>query len=166
VNLPIILYNVPGRTGVDLSNDTVLRLSEVSNIVAIKDATGDVARGAELISRLPETFSVFSGDDETALELMRVGAKGNVSVTANIAAPIVAEVCRLALAGDFDAAMSQNDKIADLNSAQFLEANPIRVKWAMAEANMIDRGIRLPLTELDSSCHERVRAAMTRAGLL
>ena len=166
VNLPIILYNVPGRTGVDLSNDTVLRLSEVSNIVAIKDATGDVARGADLINRLPESFAVFSGDDETALELMRAGAKGNVSVTANIAAPAVAEVCRLALAGDFDAAAIENDKISGLNEALFLEANPIPVKWAMAEANMIGRGIRLPLTELDPSCHDRVRAAMTKAGLL
>jgi len=166
VNLPIILYNVPGRTGVDLANETVLRLSEVSNIVGLKDATGDVERGATLIPQLPDTFAVFSGDDGTALELMRAGAKGNVSVTANVAAPQVAEVCRLAFAGDFAGAEAVNDTLSALNESLFVQANPIPVKWAMAQVGMIGTGIRLPLIELEQAHHGAVHAALVRAGLL
>jgi len=165
VNIPIILYNVPGRTGVDLSNDTVMRLSEVGNINGLKDATGDVDRGADLIARLPDTFAVYSGDDATALELMRHGAKGNVSVTANIAAAQVAAVCRLALAGDFPAAASVNSQLSALNDALFIESNPVPVKWAMAELGMVQEGIRLPLVTLSSDHHAAVRAAMQQAGL-
>jgi len=165
VNIPIILYNVPGRTGVDLSNDTVMRLSEVGNINGLKDATGDVARGADLIARLPDTFAVYSGDDATALELMRHGAKGNVSVTANIAAAQVADVCRLALAGDFPAAAAVDSQLSALNDALFIESNPVPVKWAMAELGMVQEGIRLPLVTLSSDHHAAVRAAMQQAGL-
>ena len=165
VNIPIILYNVPGRTGVDLSNDTVLRLSEVGNINGLKDATGDVERGAALIARLPDTFAVYSGDDATALELMRHGAKGNVSVTANIAAEQVAAVCQLALAGDFPGAAAVNSHLSALNDALFLESNPVPVKWAMAELGMVQEGIRLPLVTLSSDHHAALRAAMQQAGL-
>ena len=165
VNIPIILYNVPGRTGVDLSNDTVMRLSEVGNINGLKDATGDVARGADLIARLPDTFAVYSGDDATALELMRHGAKGNVSVTANIAAAQVADVCRLALAGDFPVAAAIDSQLSALNDALFIESNPVPVKWAMAELGMVQEGIRLPLVTLSSDHHAALRAAMQQAGL-
>jgi len=165
VNLPIILYNVPGRTAVDMSNETVIRLSEVSNIVALKDATGDVERGADLISRLPETFAVYSGDDATALELMRRGAKGNISVTANIAPAQMAELCRLALAGSFEQADRVNQRLSHLNRALFLEPNPIPIKWAMAEHAMIQAGIRLPLTPLSENHHAAIRHAIKQAEL-
>lgn len=165
VNIPIILYNVPGRTGCDLSNDTVLRLSKVDNIVALKDATGDVARGAALIGQLPDTFAVYSGDDPTALSLMRHGAKGNISVTANVAAEAMAALCRYALAGDFDAAQRIDDQLQGLNKALFLEPNPIPVKWAMAEQGMMGGTLRLPLVVLSDEYHEPVRAALQQANL-
>jgi len=165
VNIPIILYNVPGRTACDLANETVVRLSKVSTVVGIKDATGNVARGAELIAQLPDSFAVYSGDDATALELMRHGAKGNVSVTANIAPADMAEMCRLALAGDFAGAELINERLSGLNQALFIEPNPVPVKWAMAEAGMMPAGIRLPLVELSEAYHEEVRAAMRQAGL-
>ena len=165
VDLPIILYNVPGRTGVDMSNETVLRLSSVPNIVALKDATGDVPRGAELIAALPGEFAVYSGDDATALGLMRQGGRGNVSVTANVAAPLVADVCRLALEGDFDAASAVNARIDALNQALFVEPNPIPVKWAMASIGMMPGGIRLPLVPLSEEWHGEVSSALRQAGL-
>ena len=165
VNIPIILYNVPGRTACDLANETVVRLSKVSTVVGIKDATGNVARGAELIAQLPDSFAVYSGDDATALELMRHGAKGNVSVTANIAPADMAEMCRLALAGDFAGAELINERLSGLNQALFIEPNPVPVKWAMAEAGMMPAGIRLPLVQLSEAYHEEVRAAMRQAGL-
>ena len=165
VNIPIILYNVPARTGVDLSNETVMRLSEIGNISGLKDATGDVDRGASLIDRLPDTFAVYSGDDATALDLMRHGAKGNVSVTANIAAEQVAEACRLALCGDFQSAEAVDTVLSALNDALFIEPNPIPVKWAMAELGMVKEGIRLPLVPLSSDHQGLVRAAMQQAGL-
>ena len=160
VNLPIILYNVPGRTGCDLLNETVVRLSQIDNIVAIKDATGDVQRGSRLIEAVPDGFAVFSGDDATALELMRHGAKGNVSVTANIAASDMAAMCNLALAGEWEAAADIDAKLATLNDLLFSEANPIPVKWAMAHRGMIDSGIRLPLTPLSEACRAPLEKAM------
>jgi 4-hydroxy-tetrahydrodipicolinate synthase len=165
VNIPIILYNVPGRTACDLSNDTVLRLSKVDNIVALKDATGDVARGAALIGQLPDTFAVYSGDDPTALALMRHGAKGNISVTANVAAEAMAALCRYALAGDFDAAQRIDNQLQGLNKALFVEPNPIPVKWAMAEQGMMGGTLRLPLVTLSDEYHEPVRAALQQANL-
>ena len=148
VNLPIILYNVPGRTGCDLLNDTVVKLSQIDNIVAIKDATGDVARGAALIEAVPDGFAVFSGDDATALELMRRGGQGNVSVIANIAARDMAAMCNLALTGEWEAASEIDARLSELNNLLFIEANPIPVKWAMAQRGMMEDGIRLPLTSL------------------
>ena len=160
VNLPIILYNVPGRTGCDLLNETVVQLSQIDNIVAIKDATGDVQRGSRLIEAVPDGFAVFSGDDATALELMRHGAKGNVSVTANIAASDMAAMCNLALTGEWEAAAEIDAKLATLNDLLFSEANPIPVKWAMAHRGMIDSGIRLPLTPLSEACRAPLEKAM------
>ena len=160
VNLPIILYNVPGRTGCDLLNDTVVRLSQIDNIVAIKDATGDVERGAALIEAVPDGFSVFSGDDATALELMRRGGKGNVSVTANIAAGDMAAMCNFALAQEWEAAAEIDARLSDLNHLLFSEANPIPVKWAMAHRGMIEEGIRLPLTPLAEGCRAPLEQAM------
>jgi len=160
VNLPIILYNVPGRTGCDLLNETVVRLSQIDNIVAIKDATGDVQRGSRLIEAVPDGFAVFSGDDATALELMRHGAKGNVSVTANIAASDMAAMCNLALTGEWEAAAGVDARLATLNDLLFSEANPIPVKWAMAHRGMIDSGIRLPLTPLSEACRAPLEKAM------
>ncbi|MEL0306679.1 MAG: 4-hydroxy-tetrahydrodipicolinate synthase [Halieaceae bacterium] len=160
VNLPIILYNVPGRTGCDLLNDTVVRLSQVDNIVAIKDATGDIERGKALIQAVPDGFAVFSGDDATALELMRHGGRGNVSVTANIAAADMAALCRCAVAGEWDAAEAIDRRLADLNRLLFIESNPIPIKWAMVQQGMIDSGIRLPLTPLSEAHRETLAKAL------
>ena len=160
VNLPIILYNVPGRTGCDLMNDTVVRLSQIDNIVAIKDATGDVERGAALIEAVPDGFAVFSGDDATALELMRRGGWGNVSVTANIAARDMAAMCNLALAGEWDAAAEVDERLSELNDLLFIEANPIPGKWAMAQRGMMGDGIRLPLTPLSEPCRGDLERAL------
>jgi len=165
VNIPIILYNVPSRTGIDLSNETVLRLSEVGNIAGLKDATGDVERGSALIAKLPDTFAVYSGDDATALDLMCRGGQGNISVTANIAAAKVAEVCRLALSGDEEGARKLNAELSALNDALFIEPNPIPVKWAMLELGMVKEGIRLPLVALSTAHQETVLEAIRRAGL-
>jgi len=160
VNLPIILYNVPGRTGCDLLNDTVVKLSQIDNIVAIKDATGDVARGAALIEAVPDGFAVFSGDDATALELMRQGGQGNVSVTANIAARDMAAMCNLALTGEWEAAAEIDARLSELNDLLFIEANPIPVKWAMAQRGMMGDGIRLPLTPLSEPCRGDLEQAL------
>ncbi len=160
VNLPILLYNVPGRTGCDLLNDTVLRLSETENIVGIKDATGDMERCSELIAALPDSFAVFSGDDPTALELMRRGGRGNVSVTANLAAYEMAEMCRLALMKDWEAAEAINRKLSILNDVLFFESNPIPVKWALLQQKKIGEGIRLPLTTLSAKYRAEVLQAL------
>jgi len=160
VNLPIILYNVPGRTGCDLVNETVVKLSQVDNIVAIKDATGDVERGKALIQAVPEGFAVFSGDDATALELMRFGGMGNVSVTANIAAADMAALCRHAAAEEWEDAERIERRLADLNRLLFVESNPIPVKWAMVQRGMIESGIRLPLTPLSDAHRKTVSDAL------
>ena len=160
VNLPILLYNVPGRTGCDLLNETVVRLSQIDNIVGIKDATGEVDRGADLIRAVPDGFAVFSGDDATALELMRRGGKGNVSVTANLAAPDMATMCNLALAGEWEEAAEIDVRLSALNRLLFSESNPIPVKWAMMQRGMIETGIRLPLTPLSEACRTPLEQAM------
>ena len=160
VNLPIILYNVPGRTGCDLLNETVVKLSQIDNIVAIKAATGDVARAAALIAAVPDGFAVFSGDDATALELMRRGGHGNVSVTANIAARDMAAMCNLALTGEWEAAAEIDARLSELNDLLFIEANPIPVKWTMAQRGMIEEGIRLPLTTLSEPCRGDLERAL------
>lgn len=166
VEIDQILYNVPGRTACDMSNETVARLAGIENIVGIKDATGNLERGRELISMVGDQIAVYSGDDATALELILMGAKGNISVTANVAARQMAEICRLGLAGEREQAKAIDSQIAQLHSALFLEANPIPVKWALAEMGMIKPGIRLPLTELDVRFHEPLREAMKSSGIL
>ena len=165
VAIPQILYNVPGRTAVDMSNDTVVRLAELDNIVGIKDATGDLARGRELIQRCGDVIAVYSGDDATAMELMLAGGRGNISVTANVAPSLMAQMCKLALAGDRVQAEATNARLAPLNAALFLEPNPIPVKWAMYQRGLIGEGIRLPLTRLDERYHTQVLNALEAAGV-
>ncbi|HEY2966981.1 MAG TPA: 4-hydroxy-tetrahydrodipicolinate synthase [Casimicrobiaceae bacterium] len=170
VDLPLIMYNVPSRTVADLANDTVLRLAEVPGIVGIKDATGDLARGSELIRSLPAAgkadFAVYSGDDITALPLMLMGGHGVISVTANVAPKLMAEMCAVALAGDIARARAANDRLLPLHRKLFVEANPIPVKWALAEMGLINGELRLPLTPLATQYHETVRAALRDAGCL
>ena len=148
INLPIILYNVPSRTGCDLSDETILRLSHVENIVGLKDATGDVARGAALIQSLPEGFAVYSGDDGTTCELLEAGAKGCISVTANVAPAQMSELCRLVLSGDIDTGRVVDARLQPLHRALFLEPNPIPVKYALGYMGLIDPTMRLPLVPL------------------
>jgi 4-hydroxy-tetrahydrodipicolinate synthase len=165
VDVPQVLYNVPGRTAVDMHNDTVARLAGLERIVGIKDATGDLERGFELIERCGDQLAVYSGDDPTAMELMLAGGKGNISVTANIAPALMASMCADAMAGNRAAAEATNALLSPLNEALFLEANPIPVKWALQQRKLIEEGIRLPLTPLASHCHAQVLAAMEAAGV-
>lgn len=166
VDVPLILYNVPGRTACDMSNDTVLRLTEVPGIVGIKDATGNVERGRDLVARCPKDFAVYSGDDATAIELMLAGGGGNISVTANVDPQRMAALCRAALGGDESRARALDAELAELNRALFVEANPIPVKWALHEMGLIESGIRLPLTPLSDTYHERMRHVLRDLGLL
>lgn len=164
-DLPIILYNVPGRTAVDLLPETVAKLVELDNIVGIKEATGDVSRVTEL-NRLIETpISILSGDDATAYDFMKLGGHGVISVTANVAPGLMSKMCQLALAENWKQAALINDKLSALNDKLFLEANPIPVKWALYRMNKMGRGIRLPLTELDSSFHSQVVTALEQANV-
>ncbi len=165
VAVPQILYNVPSRTAVDMSNDTVVRLAELANIVGIKDATGDHARGVELIQRCGEAIAIYSGDDPTAMELMLAGGSGNISVTANVAPALMAQLCALALAGKRAEAEAINARLTPLNIALFLEPNPIPVKWALCQRGLIGEGIRLPLTNLDERYHAQVIDALDTAGV-
>jgi len=166
VDIPLILYNVPGRTVADLANDTALRMAEIGNIVGIKDATGNMDRGAELIARAPAGFAVYSGDDASACALQLLGAQGNISVVANIVPRLMHELCAAALAGEVLKAREINARLFGLHRQLFCEANPIPVKWACQQLGLIGPGIRLPLTPLSPDCHERVRNAMRQAGLL
>ncbi len=165
VDIPLILYNVPGRTVADLANETTLRLAQISNIVGIKDATGNMERAAELINRAPEGFSVYSGDDSSACTLMLLGGKGNISVVANVAPKMVHEMSIAAMTGDVAKARDLNAKLLGLHKQMFCEPNPTPAKWACEQLGLIKSGIRLPLLPLSPSCHERVRAAMKQAGL-
>jgi len=166
VDLPLILYNVPGRTASDLSNDTVLRLAEIPGVTGIKDATGNIERGCDLIQRAPAGFAVYSGDDASALALMLMGGQGVISVTANVAPALMHAMCQAALAGDLEAARTAHYRLLGLHRHLFVEANPIPVKWALAEMGRIGAGIRLPLTPLSSAHHETLRAALRQAGAL
>ncbi|MBY6191546.1 4-hydroxy-tetrahydrodipicolinate synthase [Microbulbifer agarilyticus] len=166
VNIPQILYNVPGRTAVDMLPETVARLSSVANIVGIKEATGDLERARAVIDLVPEDFAVYSGDDATAAELILMGGHGNISVTANVAPAAVAQMCEAALAGDAETARAINQRIEQLHKTLFVESNPIPVKWALKEMGRIDSGIRLPLTELSAEHHGVVRDALRSAGVL
>lgn len=166
-DLPIILYNVPGRTAVDMHNETVLRLSEVDKIVGIKDATGDLERGKFLIESLKGSdFIVVSGDDATACELILMGGKGNISVTANVAPKQMKEMCDAALAGDASLAHQINTRLMPLHTGLFVESNPIPTKWALNAMGLIDVGIRLPLTPLSTKYHPTVSEALQIAGIL
>jgi 4-hydroxy-tetrahydrodipicolinate synthase len=166
VELPVILYNVPGRTVADMSNETILRLAQVPGIIGVKDATGNIDRAAHLIKAAPAHFSIFSGDDPTAIALMLLGGHGNISVTANVAPRAMSDLCKAALAGDVQTARDIHMKLLSLHKNLFIEANPIPVKWALEQMGRMKGGIRLPLTPLDARCHEAVRSALVEAGLL
>ncbi|NYT65905.1 4-hydroxy-tetrahydrodipicolinate synthase [Alcaligenaceae bacterium] len=166
VPLPSLLYNVPGRTVADMSNDTILRLAQVPGIVGIKDATGDIGRAALLLRDAPKGFTVVSGDDATAAALILLGGHGNISVTANVAPKLMHELCAAALAGNVVLTRELNGRLAALNNILFIEANPIPVKWALAEMGKIPLGYRLPLTSLHSQHHELVRNSLKEAGLI
>lgn len=166
VSIPQILYNVPGRTAVDMSNETVARLSHIENIVAIKDATGDLKRGKELISLCEDRLTVLSGDDETALEFMKLGAKGDISVTANVAPKQMSDMCRAALNGDFVAAENINQNLIELHSKLFVESNPIPVKYLMARLGFTANALRLPLTPLASENQKLLDKALNDAQTL
>ncbi len=163
--VPVILYNVPSRTGVDLLPATVARLARHPQIVALKEATGQLSRARELLSLLPAGFAVLSGDDATAIDLMGVGAKGVISVTANVAPRRMREACAAALAGDFVTAREIDAALQPLHKDLFVESNPIPVKWALARMGLIGNAIRLPLVELAAMHHETVLRAMSAAGV-
>ena len=165
VDLPVILYNVPGRTVADMANETILRLAEVPGIIAVKEATGNIDRAAHLIKHAPNGFKIFSGDDPTAIALMLLGGHGNISVTANVAPRQMSDLCKAALAGDVKTARAIHMKLLSLHKNLFIESNPIPVKWALQELGRIEGGIRLPLTPLDARYHDVVRAALREAGL-
>ncbi|MFJ2485815.1 4-hydroxy-tetrahydrodipicolinate synthase, partial [Pseudomonas sp. NPDC087639] len=154
VDIPQILYNVPGRTSCDMQAETVIRLSTVPNIIGIKEATGDLKRAKAIIDGVSKDFIVLSGDDPTAVELILLGGKGNISVTANVAPREMADLCEAALNGDADTARAINEKLMPLHKDLFIEANPIPVKWALVEMGLMHEGIRLPLTWLSAPCHE------------
>jgi len=166
VDIPQILYNVPGRTACDMLPDTIHILSDVPNIVGVKEATGDIGRGKEVMQLCSNDFAVYSGDDATSLELILEGAVGTISVTANVAPDQVHEMCSLAMAGEGEAAGKINEKIACLHELLFLEANPMPVKWALKEMGLIGPGIRLPLMELDAVYHEQLKQALYSSGAI
>ncbi|MFR0672391.1 4-hydroxy-tetrahydrodipicolinate synthase [Enterobacterales bacterium AW_CKDN230030176-1A_HGKHYDSX7] len=166
VDIPQILYNVPGRTSCDMQAETVIRLSSVPNIIGIKEATGDLTRAKAILDGVSADFLVMSGDDPTAVELMLLGGKGNISVTANVAPREMADLCEAALAGDAEKARALNDRLMPLHKQLFVEANPIPVKWALAEMGRMHTGIRLPLTWLSESQHDVVRQALRQCGVL
>jgi 4-hydroxy-tetrahydrodipicolinate synthase len=166
VDIPVVLYNVPGRTVADMQHDTVLRLAQVPGIVGIKEASGNIDRAAWLIKQVPKGFSVYSGDDQTAIALMLLGGQGNVSVTANVAPRAMAELCRAAIAGDARHASEIHLKLLALHKQLFAEANPIPVKWALARLGRCGAALRLPLVGLSEAQHAPLERAMREAGLL
>jgi 4-hydroxy-tetrahydrodipicolinate synthase len=168
VGLPLILYNVPGRTAADLANDTILRLAELPNVIGLKDATGDLVRHVDLTKRLPrgKAFALYSGNDDTALPYILLGGHGVISVTANVAPRAMADLCSAALRGDVATAREINARLMGLHTRLFVEANPVPVKWAAAELGLIQPALRLPLTPLAPRFHDTVRAALREAGLV
>jgi 4-hydroxy-tetrahydrodipicolinate synthase len=165
VGLPMLLYNVPGRTVADLANDTVLRLAQVPGIIGIKDATANIERGSDLIKRAPRNFAIYSGEDATGLALMLLGGHGVISVTANVAPRLMHEMCAAALVGDVKKARELNFRLLSLHQRLFVEANPIPVKWALAQMGLVEPGIRLPMTPLAERFHDTVREALAEAGI-
>ena len=166
VDLPVILYNVPGRTVADMANDTVVRLAQVPGVIGIKDATGNVGRGTDLLRQVPSSFAVYSGDDASAMALMFCGAKGNISVTANVAPRDMHALCMAAIEGKVAEAVQINNRLIPLHNKLFVEPNPVPVKWALTEMGLIPSGIRLPLAPLAAEFHEAVRHALREAGAL
>lgn len=165
VAIPQILYNVPGRTAVDMLPETVARLADIANIVGIKEATGDLQRGKQIMDECGDKLDVYSGDDATAMELILMGAKGDISVTANVAPKLMHEMCAAALAGDRETASRINERLIPLHQKLFVESNPIPVKWALYDMGLIPEGIRLPLTVLDAKYHGVIRDAVKQASL-
>ena len=166
VAIPQILYNVPGRTACDMKPETVERLADIPNIVGIKEASGSIERSRELVRRLGDRMDVYSGEDGIAAEAILNGAKGTISVTANVAPRAMHEMCAAALAGDRDQTEAIDSRLAELHKALFLESNPIPVKWAVGQLDLIPPGIRLPLTPLSDALHPAVLAAMRQAGVI
>ena len=165
VDLPMIVYNVPARTVADLQNDTVLRLVQVPGIIGIKDATANIERGSDLIRRAPRNFAIYSGEDATGLALILLGGHGVISVTANVAPKLMHQMCAAALVGDLKKARELNLRLLPLHQRLFVEANPIPVKWALAEMGMIEPGLRLPLSPLSDRFFQTVREALHEAGI-
>ena len=166
VDIPQILYNVPGRTAVDMLPETVSKLAEVPGVCGIKEATGNIDRARAILEACGNDFAVYSGDDATAVELMLAGGHGNISVTANVAPAEVSRLCELAISGEVETARELNEMLMPVHRNLFVESNPIPVKWALAEMGLIPEGIRLPLTWLSEQCHPVVREALESAGLL
>jgi 4-hydroxy-tetrahydrodipicolinate synthase len=161
-----ILYNVPGRTACDMLPETVVRLSAFKNIVGIKEATGDLHRGQSILAQVPANFCVYSGDDFTARELMLMGGKGNISVTANIAPKEMSDMCTAALSGDAEKALTIDQSVQALHEAMFIESNPIPVKWALSQMGLIDGALRLPLTQLSESNQVKLLDALKSSALV
>ena len=166
VPIPQILYNVPGRTSVDLHNSTAIRLSYIDNIIGIKDATADIERGRKLIEQSPDDFVSYSGQDTAAMDLMLAGAKGTISVTANVAPKLMHEMCTAAVAGNTNLAVELNNKLMPLHEAMFIESNPIPAKWGVSQQGFIQNSLRLPLVPLSDEAQDHVRAAMITTGVL
>lgn len=166
VDIPQILYNVPSRTALDMENDTVVRCAEIENIVGIKDATSDIPRVPDFKQRCGSGFAVYSGNDDTALELIRAGGDGCISVTANVAPGLMHQMCVAAIDGDFETAGEINSRLDPLHDALFFESNPIPAKWALSEMGYIKQGIRLPLTVFTDQHHDALRQAMSTAGAI
>lgn len=165
VDIPQIIYNVPGRTVADIANDTALRLAQIPNIVGIKDATGNLQRGTDLILRAPKDFAIYSGDDASALALLLLGGHGVISVTANVAPKLMHEMCAAAFNGQLETARAANAKLFGLHEKLFVEANPIPVKWCVQRMGLIEAGIRLPLTPLAAAFYTTLNQAMQQAGV-
>jgi 4-hydroxy-tetrahydrodipicolinate synthase len=165
VEKPVILYNVPGRTVADTLPETVARLATHPKIRGIKDATGDMQRLKDLKAVVPDSFGLYSGDDFTTREFIELGGHGVITVTGNVAPRLMADMCRAQAANDSAAALTLDEKLQPLNTAMFLESNPIPVKWALAEMGMISTGIRLPLTPFSDRFHQQMRDAMEHAGI-
>jgi 4-hydroxy-tetrahydrodipicolinate synthase len=165
VDLPMILYNVPGRTVADLQNDTVLRLAALPGIIGIKDATANIERGTDLVKRAPRNFAIYSGEDSTALALILLGGHGVISVTANVAPKLMHQLCAAALVGDVKTAREINLKLLPLHQRLFVEANPMPVKWALAQMGLIEGGIRLPMVPLSERFEQTLREALHEADI-
>ena len=165
VGLPMILYNVPGRTVADMQTDTVLRLAQVPGIIGIKDATANLERGTDLLRRAPRNFAIYSGEDATALPLILCGGHGVISVTANVAPKLMHQMCAAALVGDVKKARDLNNRLLPLHQRLFIETSPSPVKWAMAEMGLIEYGLRLPMVPVTERCHQPLREALHEAGI-